>query len=276
MNPIDPALEREYNNRAMVPEHPAIFDRWRRQSADVRAHADCTIDLAYGLHPRHRLDVFRVSQAIGTVVFIHGGYWRSLDKSDFSFIAGPMMSLGLSVAAINYRLCPEVALSDIIDDCSSALDWLADQGAVHGLNLSRVALAGHSAGGHLVASLFARVHASRPAAALRVVGGTAVSGVFDLEPLVRCSMNTDLQLDAKAARALSPVHLQPALHVPLHLSVGAAESKAFLGQTLALQRAWPGACQPAVVLERCNHFTVVDEYFRAGGAGQAALRTLFD
>lgn len=275
MNAIDPTLEREYNNRAMVPEHPAIFERWRHQSAALRTIADSSLDLAYGAHERHRLDVFRAPHAVGTVIFIHGGYWRSLDKSDFSFLAGPLMDLGLSVAAFNYRLCPEVAISDIVDDCRTACAWLATHGETHGLNLSRVALAGHSAGGHLVSSLFAGDRG--PAASgMNIVGGTAVSGVFDLQALLHCSMNADLHLDAPTARALSPIHLPAALDVPLLLSVGADESAAFRRQSQQLHEAWPRTCPPPRVLSGCNHFTVVDAHFRPGGAGLQALRALFD
>lgn len=276
MDSIDLHLEREYNNRALVPEHPAIFERWRRQSAGQRAIADCSLDLSYGGHTRHRLDVFRAPQAVGTVIFIHGGYWRSLDKSDFSFLAGPLMDLELSVAAINYRLCPAVAIGEIVDDCRAACDWLAAHGEAQGLNLSAVALAGHSAGGHLVASLFAGDRTGSTGIGMNFVGGAAVSGVFDLEPLLQCSMNADLHLAAGTARALSPIHLQPVLDAPLLLSVGADESAAFRRQSVALHEAWPRTCPPPLILAGCNHFTVVDGYFRPGGAGLAALRALFD
>ena len=155
MPAIDPALERDYNNRALVPEHPAIFERWRSASAAFRSNADADFDLRYGIADRHRLDLFRAPRAHGTVVFIHGGYWRSLDKADFSFVAAPFIASGLSVVALNYRLCPTVRVGEIIADCQGALAWLLAEGRRFGIPVDRIALTGHSAGGHLVSMLFA-------------------------------------------------------------------------------------------------------------------------
>lgn len=275
MDNIDPQLEREYNNRAMVPEHPMIFERWHKNSAVLRARTDCVVDVPYGSLHRQRLDLFRAPNAVGTVVFIHGGYWRSLDKADFSFVAAGLLEAGLSVATISYRLCPAVTIAEIIGDCRLSLDWLAMHGAGMGLNLERVALAGHSAGGHLVASLFALSRAQRPASALNIVGGAAVSGIFDLAPLLQCSMNADLHLDAESARKLSPALHAPRLNVPLLLSVGANESDAFRRQTADLNQAWPQVCPSPAILDGCNHFTVVDEVFDPGGSGVGAIRALF-
>ena len=80
-------VEREYNNRALVAEHPAFFARWEKDSQFVRATLPCELDLAYGPDPRHRIDLFPAANPRGTLVFIHGGYWRTLDKSMFSWLA---------------------------------------------------------------------------------------------------------------------------------------------------------------------------------------------
>ena len=262
MSQIDLVLEGEYNNRARVPDHPAIFARWRETSTAFRARADVEIDLRYGIGVRHRLDLFHAKNPRGTVVFIHGGYWRSLDKSDFSFIAAPFVADGLSVAAFNYRLCPEGRIADAIDDCRAALVWLFANGHKHGVPVNRVALTGHSAGGHLVSMLFATDWPQREVDPSRIVGGVALSGVFDLAPLLNCSMNADLQLDAATARAASTIHHRSTLTAPLHLAVGACESRAFIEQTRKLQRAWPATCPVAEEIADCNHFTIVDEFVR--------------
>ncbi len=272
---IDPALEREYNNRALVPEHPAIFERWRRASAAFRARADADLDLRYGQAERHRLDLFRAPNARGTVVFIHGGYWRSLDKSDFSFVAAPFVANGLSVAAFNYRLCPAVAVADVVEDCRDAFAWLLANGARYGVPVDRIALTGHSAGGHLVAMLFATDWVARNIAPACILGGAALSGVSDLEPLLNCSMNEDLRLDAAAARAVSPLHHPPRISAPLYLVVGATESAAFREQTHKLRRAWPDTCPTAEEVPGCNHFTVVDDFVRPQSGGFRFVNDLF-
>jgi len=264
MHPINQALEAEYNNRALVPEHPAIFERWRRDSAVFRAGASCTLDLVYGMEPRHRLDIFHATNPRGTVVFIHGGYWRSLDKSDFSFVAAPFIAAELSVVAINYRLCPTVHLSEVVEDCRDAFEWLLKNGSDHQLPMERIALTGHSAGGHLVAMLYATDWPQRQCDTSGIVGGMALSGVYDLEPLIHCSMNVELRLNHHIACAASPIKLEFLLKVPLHLAVGALESRAFRTQSRQLSAARPQICETPQEVEGANHFTIVDSFVRPG------------
>jgi arylformamidase len=274
MSNIDPALECEYNNRALVPEHPAIFERWRTASAAFRGQADATLDLVYGDAPRHRLDLFHAADPRGTVVFIHGGYWRSLDKADFSFLAAPFVGAGLSVAMFNYRLCPQVGIPDVVADCRQAFTWLLSHGAQYGMPLDRIALTGHSAGGHLVAMLLATDWPD--ADSRRIVGGVALSGVFELEPLLRCSMNADLQLDLVTARGMSPVLLVARVPVPLFLAVGADESNAFRQQSHSLRAAWPDSTAAIEEVTGCNHFTIVDHFAQRDSASQRFVLQLFN
>ena len=276
MTTFDPALEREYNNRALVPEHPAIFEKWRTDSAAFRACADAELDIAFGDDALQRLDLFPAKNARGTVVFIHGGYWRSLDKSDFSFVAALFVANGISVAMINYRLCPTVAVADVVDDCQSACMWLIDNGPAHHMPVERIALTGHSAGGHLVSMLFATDWHARGIDAKCIVGGAALSGVFDLAPLLRCSMNDDLGLDTASARALSPIQLVSQIDAPLYLAAGGDESAAFIEQTRQLHRAWPANCAVAEIVASRNHFTIVGELARTECKAFHVVRKLFD
>jgi len=275
MSDIDPALEREYNNRALVPEHPAIFERWRESSAAFRNRANATLDLAYGTAPRHRLDLFHAAKPRGTVVFIHGGYWRSLDKSFFSFLAEPLLNAGLSVAAFNYRLCPDVGIPDVVDDCRQALIWLLANGGQYNLPLKRITLTGHSAGGHLVAMLLATDWQHYGVDSGCIAGAVALSGVFELAPLLQCSMNADLNLDFSTAHAMSPVHLSPRTEAPLWLSCGADESLAFRTQTRSLHATWPKTAAPSDEVPGCNHFTIVDHFAQPASASQQFIHRLF-
>ena len=275
MTALDPALEREYNNRALVPEHPAIFEKWRADSAAFRAQADAELDIAYGDDVLQRLDVFPAPNARGTMVFIHGGYWRSLDKSDFSFVAAPFVADGISVAMFNYRLCPATSLTDVVDDCRKAFMWIMASGPAHNLSIARLALTGHSAGGHLVSMLFATDWHARGIDAKCIVGGAALSGVFDLVPLLRCSMNDDLGLDAASANALSPIHVASQIDAPLYLAAGGDESAAFIEQTRQLHRAWPANCPVAEIVPLRNHFTIVEELAQLEGAAFQVVRRMF-
>src|SRR5881396_3544524 len=100
-------VEREYNNRALVPDHPAFFARWERDSQFVRATLPAVLDLPYGPDPRQRIDLFPAAKSRDTLVFIHGGYWRTLDKSMFSWLAASYVAAGVNVAMPNYRFAPQ-------------------------------------------------------------------------------------------------------------------------------------------------------------------------
>ena len=272
MQTINPSLEAEYNNRVLVPDHPAIFERWRGDSARLRNSTPCTLNIIYGDEPLNNLDFFHAKNSRGTVVFIHGGYWRSLDKADFSFVAKPFLDVGLDVALINYRLCPSVQISEAAGDCRQALVWIIENGGAHDMRVDRIALAGHSAGGHLVAMLYATDWQQLRCNVSNVIGGIALSGVYDLEPLLQCSMNADLNLNHYTARAASPAKLESTLTAPLHLAVGADESRAFREQSRLLSAAWPKICATPEEISGANHFTVVD--FFAQPAHQTCQRVL--
>lgn len=257
------AIERGYNNRAACPDHPQWFARWAAESAALRACVEARLDVRYGSAPRQTLDIFPAPNPRGALLFIHGGYWRALDKDQHSFVAGPLIDRGVGVAVMNYDLCPAVGIPRIVEECREAVAWLARHGGEHGLSASRLVVAGHSAGGQLAAMLLATDWARCGVAPGMVVAGAAISGVFDLEPLVQVSFNADLRLDAATARAMSPVHLAPTSAAPLLLAVGANETSEFIRQSRLLWDAWP-ACRPAgasgpfLVPDR-HHFSVLSD-----------------
>jgi arylformamidase len=256
-------IERGYNNRAACPDHPLWFARWAAESEEFRKRADARLDLRYGIAPRQTLDIFAAAQPRAALLFIHGGYWRALDKSQHSFVAGPLIGRGVSVAVMNYDLCPAVGIPDIVEECRQAVAWVARHGAEHGMPIKRLVVAGHSAGGHLVAMLFATEWARYGLSPHVLSAGVAISGVFDLEPLVQVSFNADLRLDTATARAMSPVHVSRRLAAPLLLAAGAQETSEFVRQTHLLWEAWPecrpaGASEPLLVPEK-HHFSVLSE-----------------
>ncbi len=257
------AIERGYNNRAAFPDHPQWFARWASESEAVRKRVDARLDLRYGSAPRQTLDIFAATKPRGAMLFIHGGYWRALDKSQHSFVAGPLVDRNVSVAVMNYDLCPAVGVSRIVEECREAVAWLSRHGAEHGMPIEQLVIAGHSVGGHLVAMLFATEWSRYGVSPHLLAAGAAISGVFDLEPLVQVSFNTDLRLDLPTARALSPVHMSPTVTAPMLLAVGAHETTEFIRQTQLLWDAWPG-CRPAdasgpVLVPATHHFSVLSE-----------------
>jgi arylformamidase len=257
-------VEREYNNRALVPDHPAYFARWERDSQFVRSTLPCEIDLAYGPDPRHRIDLFPAAGSRGTLVFIHGGYWRSLDKRMFAWLAASWAAAGVSVALPNYRLCPGVRIDDIVDDAIAAVNWVALNGRQHGLATGRMVLSGHSAGGHLTAALFATPLARLQFDPACIAGGAPISTVVDFEPLLQFSANSDLRLDAAAARRLALHDKKPTLAAPLVIAAGAGESSEFQRQSRLLAQAWRPQVKALHLLPGHNHFSVVDAFAERG------------
>lgn len=264
--PINPTLDALYNNRAAVPEHGEIFTRWRAQSLAAREKFGGDFNVAYGPYPLHSLDIFPAKQNGGLIIFIHGGYWRSLDKADFSFYAAPYLAEGISVALINYRLCPAVKIGDIVEDCQLAIEWLAANVSRYGIRFDRTVLIGHSAGAHLAAMLCTTHWPTRNIDCANFCGGVLISGLYDLLPLLQVSVNDDVQLTPSSAKTLSPIHLKPAFNIALDVWVGGAETSEFIRQSQLLPRAWPDHCTPLAITASANHFTIVDECAKADSA----------
>jgi arylformamidase len=267
--------EREYNARAAVPEHKDFFVRWASRSAMARERLSHYADMAYGPGEMHTLDFFPCADPRGLLVFIHGGYWRSLDKGDFSFIAEPFVSRQVAVAAINYSLCPVVGIPTIVEECGQAVAWLDKATGRFGLAGKPIVIAGHSAGGHLAAMLHTVDWAAHGVDAKRIRGSAAISGLFDLEPLRHTSMNDDIRLNAETQRAMSPIHLSPTLGSPLLLFCGAAESGEFQRQSRLLQAAWPALCREPVTVPACHHFSIVDHFADLGSTAFRDTLALF-
>jgi arylformamidase len=253
-------FEVEYNNRARVPEHPAIFARWTREAKHHRAsHSNAELRLPYGRNAREHIDLFWPSLRRDTpiVLFIHGGYWRSLEPAMFSHVAAGINPRGFAVALAGYDLCPDVTIAKIIEEVRDAAVFLWRR---HG---RKFVACGHSAGGHLAACLLAtdwKKRASDLPADL-VPAAFSLSGLFDLTPLVGISMNADLRLDAVQARRVSPLFWEiPAGTRTLEAWAGGKESSEFLRQSRAIAETWgnKGVTARYVEVEGADHFTIVD------------------
>lgn len=260
--PLD--LEAEYNNRARVPEHPAIMAGWVRDAAAYREAPPYEADIAYGTTTRERYDFFPAGDGAPVALFIHGGYWQALDKSFFSHMAKGPNARGIAVAVMSYDLCPDVSLSRIVDEvraCALAL-WRRTG--------RKVIAFGHSAGGHLTSMLLATDwKVLDPAApADLVTAGLAISGLFDLPPLVPTSINIKLGLDEAEAKRLSPAFMKPNAGTRLVAAVGGAESSEYLRQSRLIAESWTplGCATRDHIVAGANHFTVIASLAEPEGA----------
>ena len=264
--------EVEYNNRARVPENPAIMAGWARDAQAYRAaHQNRLKVMAYGPGERHRIELFSGDGAGAIVVFIHGGYWQALDGSFFSHLAGGLNALGIDVAVPSYDLCPAVSVGDIIEQMRAASRELAKLGRP-------LVVSGHSAGGHLAACLLATDWRALDAALPDglVTAAYAISGLFDLRPLVPTSINNALKLDDASAKAASPLFWKPPARGSLNAVVGGNESGEYFRQSRIIVDAW-GAAGLATrfgTVPDANHFTAIAPLADAGSLMTLRLKQL--
>jgi arylformamidase len=194
-------------------------------------------------------------------MFIHGGYWRSLDKKDFSFLAPALVDGGISLAVVNYDLCPKVSMEEIVRQMLRASRWLWLHAEDYGMDQDRLYVGGHSAGGHLTAMLMTALWPVFDPQLPKDLwkGGLAISGLYDLRPLVDIDwLNVDLRLDETSAMRLSPAFMPPATRAPVMTAVGGDESSEFLRQNALLGERWRGAFAGDIPMPGKNHFSVVD------------------
>ena len=246
-------LEAEYNNRARVPENPALIAGWARDAKAYREASPAMLVLRYGTGARHTIDFFPAEGRGPIVVFIHGGYWQALDPSFFSHLAAGLNAHGISVAMPSYDLSPNVAVGDIIEQMRSATRELAKFGRP-------LVMSGHSAGGHLAACMLATEWRALDAALPHdlVTAVYSISGLFDLGPLVPTSVNTALHLNDQSARDVSPLFWPSPSHGSLDAVVGGEESSEYFRQSQTLVDCW-GTHIPAryEAIPGANHFTVI-------------------
>ncbi len=246
-------LDDAYANAAYIPGAADYPPRWERAAAALREglveQGLADLDLSYGDTPRQRFDLFHpAGDAVGLMVFVHGGYWLRFDKSVWSHLAAGALAKGWAVAMPSYDLCPSVSIADITRQIAAAVTEAA------GLVSGPIVMAGHSAGGHLVARLLAPDLLPDPVAA-RLRHVMPISPVSDLRPLLDTSMNADFKLDLDAAIAESPRLMEQRVPVPVTVWVGADERPVFLEQAQWLALSWGCA---HVVADGVHHFDVID------------------
>ncbi len=273
-----------YNNRALVPNFADHFSDWIEGSKAARANLSCHLDIVYGTGPNETLDIFPAQKANAPVVFfIHGGYWRSLDKSDHSFVAPPLHDMGACVVVVNYALCPgtpeqPVTIPDIAVQMTRALAWIWQNIDKYGANPKEVVVAGHSAGGHLAAMLLAcdwkSVDKSIPAHWIQKA--LSISGLYDLIPLRKTPFLQDsLKLTAKHAQMASPALWPRPKKGVLYTLAGGDESAEFLRHNRLIHQTWgPKTVPICEALPGLNHFSIVTDLTKKGTRLSALMKQL--
>jgi arylformamidase len=249
------------------PGFPALLAQFQADSDLVAHQASAALDLPYGPHPRQRFDFFHATGAAqGVMLYLHAGYWQSRDKSLFRFLAPPYQARGFHVALANYPLCPEVTLDELVQAVKPSVAAVALHARQRGDSDLPLVVAGHSAGAH-VASLLGLTQGALPHKDLAKVDGVwAISGIYDLTPLVHTTLNQKLGLNLDTAQHLSPLRMPTAAPVPAVWLVGGAETPAFSAQNQHMHRRWQGqgggegAWSACVEMPAADHFTVLQDW----------------
>ena len=278
-----------YNNRWAVPAHQTDLDCWAADSAAVRNAVRCDLDISYGDADRETLDILYPGAGNGEgnrptplIVFLHGGYWLSMTKDSYSFVGENFVKEGAAFAVIGFGLCPNITLSEMVDQVDRAIQHLWENSDKYGFDRDRFYLAGHSSGGHLAAMILGGGMNGKPAVPPETFKGSViVSGLFDLAPIAATYINNYIQLNEVGVESLSPLS-----HVPgagkkmgaLILGTGENELAEYFLHQSRYASAW---VENGHRLKMCDaagyqHFDVPYDLANADGALHKAFKNLID
>lgn len=258
------ALDAQYNNRARFPDFARHFERWQEWSANTRQRLQCLLDVPFGPSGPEKIDVFPAGAPGSPIyVFIHGGYWYSLDKSHYSYVAEGMLPHGITTVVNNFALAPGADMDTIVEHNRRALSWIWRNAGSFGGDRDRIYVCGHSAGGHLGLMLLATDWAAcgQGLPADLVKGVCAIGGIFEMQPIRLSFLNEKLRMDEAQAARNCPLHQTYRCAAPLSLVVAVDESAEFHRQSAEMQAHWHSLGYPCELLipEGLDHFNVVND-----------------
>ena len=282
MTPLDPTrltdaeINRQFMPRLAVPDHETWLAAHAELSETARRTLPCQLDIAYGGTPLQRLDIFPAAghAPAPTQVFFHGGYWRALDKSTYSFLALSMAPAGIATVLVNYDLCPAVTLDDIVAQTMASLAWVHRNGAAHGCDPARLYVSGNSAGAHLAAMALAQDWRARGLPADLVKGACCITGIYDLAPVLRIDANAEIRLRPEMVARNSPLSLPLPAKPPVIVAVGADETPLWIKQSTdyaAMLRA-QGVATELMIVPGAHHFSITRSLADPEGVLPQAMR----
>lgn len=255
----DATINAQFSPRIAVPDCEEWLARDAKLSAQTRARLRHTADIAYGESPGERLDVFPASNPKAPIhVYIHGGYWRALDKKDFSYVAEPLVAGGATTVVINYDLCPKVTLDAVVQQTRNAVIWIYRHAGLLGGDADKIYLSGSSAGAHLVAMMLAEDWTRSPVPADVIKGAACLTGIYQIDPVLRIQANEEIRLKPEMVARNSPLSLPLHAHCPVLVAVGAKETPEWIKQSEAYEATLrrQGLPTELIKLPDTHHFSI--------------------
>jgi arylformamidase len=255
-----------YDNNANVANSAALIAERNSASERFRAARRAHLDLPYADEDRTKIDIYPGMDADKPcLVFVHGGYWQRNSREQFAMLVEGVAAHGWSVAIPGYSLAPDASLTQIVDEISRALDWIAVKGTSYGIS-GPIILSGWSAGAQLTAMALGHP---------RVAAGLAISGVYELAPIRDTGLNDALKLTEEEIAKLSPLRL-PASSKRLDIAYGTSELPALVLDSIYLHEKRSKENVPGKLLpiEGADHFTILSELRRPDGRLVAAALDL--
>ncbi|CAM1344318.1 alpha/beta hydrolase [Tenacibaculum amylolyticum] len=215
--------------RSRHPNFQTFLDINERESKKIRDNYTCFLDVPYGNEPLQTLDIFPSSIPNSPIlIFIHGGYWKGLDKLSYSFIAEPYIKNNITTCIVNYQLIPTVTMESLLNDITTAIQWIISKATMYNGNSNKIILSGHSAGGHLAVLSYLLTENIQP----KIQAICSLSGIFNLAPIQHSYLNDILQLNTTDVHKFSVSNKDLSrIKCPLLLSVGGNETDLFIEES---------------------------------------------
>ena len=263
----DETIEYHFNPRLTIPDAIELIQAIPQFAALARETLSGQIDIRYGHRPKETLDVFPATTAtLGSpppaLVFIHGGYWRMMDKSDYSHVASDMVHDGITHISLNYDLCPQVTLDGIVDEIRNAIIYIYQNASNLGVDGNRIFLSGHSAGGHLTGMMLKEDWATHGMPANFLKGAIPLSPVFEPEAIMHTSINQDVRLNLEMAQRNNVLAGPPSMNGPIIVAVGELEPQGFRQQSVSYVELCHanGIEAEYYEIKGCHHFSALEAF----------------
>lgn len=271
-------MEYQYNPRVTVPEFPQLAKVRAAQARKVRESAKSWLNVPYGDSARELLDIYAADRPGGPVlVYIHGGYWRSGSKEDNCNFVPTFTKRGATVVLVEYDLCPQVTVSDIVRQTRASIAWVYKNITRYSGDPSKLFLSGHSAGGHLTAMALAHDWAKEGLPVDLIKGAVATSGVYDLDMVMRISVQEQVRMTPEVAKQNNPFLNPPRVKCPLLIAVGGSEPKGWqqMSENYYEFCKQNGMSVQYLVVPGANHYTMTEKFLEDSNLlTQAVLRQM--